>query len=321
MIVLQVVSDPYCRIIVEDKIKRTRVVRQSLNPIWNETWNFHLRKLSSQVRIEVFDNDTFAADEMIGWVSLLPIDFVLGKTHDLSLRLRPAQHGRNTAGQLRIRLIVFKTDKSEGEERSWRQWYDEVMACLPLREKLHPAIKFRESPADACVKRAMSWCGCIRRTFPQLWAVWTSRDTVHESAVDCVHFNALLEACVLAAMGQETALTQEEKNEVMWEEAKLKWEITVRSIQTRRLIRLLRAVKRGGHNQPDPDHLDRRNLRVLDIGRRLQPPALPVMPATDVYAGLSPFVSVQKRAHAAKVRALIKLQSASRIANRQALGP
>eukprot|EP01043_Picozoa_sp_COSAG02_P044743 COSAG02_NODE_4026_length_5886_cov_15.949542_4_plen_437_part_00 len=290
--------DAYCRITVEDKLKRTRVVRQSLDPIFDETCSFQLRKLSSHVRIEVFDNDTFGSDDLIGWTTLLPVDFAPGETHDLTgsqaLKLRPAQRGRSTAGKLHVRLIVFKTDKSEGNERTWGQWYDEVMATLPSREKLHPAVKAHGDSTNMCRQRATTWCSCVHRSFPQLWAAWSSRDTVHESAIDCVHFNSLLEACVLTAMGQEIALTQEEKNELMWEEAKLKSELTVRTIQTRRLTRLLRAIKRGGHKQPDDDHLDRRNLRVLDIGRRLSQKVRAIPPA-DKYTGASPFMILQAR--------------------------
>ena len=121
-----------------------------------------------------------------------------------------------------------------------------------------------------------------------------------ESAVDCVHFNALLEACVLTAMGQDSALTQQEKHERMWEEAKLKWELTVRSIQTRRLTRLLRSIRRGGHKQPAADHLDRRNLRVLDIGRRLVPPKVSLIPIAG--AAASPFIIMQSRKRAKVAR-------------------
>jgi hypothetical protein len=294
--------DAYCRITVEDKKKRSRIVRQSLNPIWDETWNFHLRKLSSEVRIEVFDNDTFAADDMIGWVTLLPIEFGVGETHELTgasaLSLRPAQHGGKSAGKLHLRLIVFKTDKSDGKERSWAQWYDEVMATLPSREKFHPAVKVRNDISNTCGQRAVARCSCIRQSFPQLWAAWSSRDTVPESAVDGVHFNSLLEACVLTVMGQETALTQEEKTELMFEQARQKWELTARSIQTRRLTRMLRAMRNGGHLQSDRDHPDRRNLRALDIGRRLPPPPLPPIRATVTRQGISPFLAVQARRRA-----------------------
>lgn len=318
--------DAYCRITVEDKSKRTRIVRQSLDPIFDETWSFQLRKLSSHVRIEVFDNDTFAQDEMIGWVTLLPIDFALGQTHDLTgsraLKLRPAKGGRSMAGKLHVRLIVFKTDNSEGNARTWGQWYDEVMATLPSREKLHPAVKGQGDSTNICTQRAKTWCSCVRRTFPQLWAAWTIRETVHDSAIDCVHFNSLLEACVLTAMGQEIALTQEEKNELMWEEAKMKWELTVRTIQTRRLTRLLRAIKRGGHNQPDDNHLDRRNLRVLDIGRRLPSQKLRAIPPTANRAGASPFMIVQARKSAQSAKkAVLHAEDASCRSTTQTLAP
>ena len=292
-------SDAYCRITVEDKKQRTRIVRQSLDPEWNATFQFHVRKLSSELRIAVYDNDTLG-DDMIGYVTLLPSDFETGKTYELSgdaaLPLRPEVHGMPIKGSVHVRLIVFKGDTG-AKDRTWREWHDEVMLTLSSRERLHPVLKKSHDHKESC---KMRWCRCVQKVFPQLWAVWqrgpTDEDAVDADTAEWVHFHTLLEACVLTVMGQETALTQEERTELMFEEARMQWERTARSIQSRRLTRIMRALLRGGHKQPDPNHPDRRSLRVLDTGRRFKVGmGLPLPSEVVKSQSVSPFMALAAR--------------------------
>ncbi|KAI9432286.1 C2 domain-containing protein [Lactarius indigo] len=60
--------DPFVEVSIGDQVARTRVVRHSLNPIWDEQLFFHVRKqdLSHPMRIAVFNQDRFTRNDLIG---------------------------------------------------------------------------------------------------------------------------------------------------------------------------------------------------------------------------------------------------------------
>ena len=76
----------------------------------------------------------------------------------------------------------------------------------------------------------------------------------------------------------------------------MQWERTARSIQSRRLTRIMRALLRGGHKQQDPNHPDRRSLRVLDTGRRFKVGmGLPLPSEVVKSQSVSPFMALAAR--------------------------
>lgn len=48
-------SDPYCKVIIDDQVRKTRVVKRNLEPTWNETFTFIFQEIPKQIRFEVKD--------------------------------------------------------------------------------------------------------------------------------------------------------------------------------------------------------------------------------------------------------------------------
>eukprot|EP01047_Picozoa_sp_COSAG01_P088011 COSAG01_NODE_20506_length_950_cov_0.611046_1_plen_95_part_00 len=72
-------------------------------------------------------------------------------------------------------------------------------------------------------------------------------------------------------MGAATALTEAERQEQMFAEAKRQWDATNAAIRARRLQRILKAVKQGLHRL-QVGHPERVALRTLSFpsGRKMQ---------------------------------------------------
>ena len=59
--------DPYCIIKVHDVIKKTKVAHnQGKHPKWDDTFKFKLNSIHTEVKIDVYDKDTFTKDDLIG---------------------------------------------------------------------------------------------------------------------------------------------------------------------------------------------------------------------------------------------------------------
>ncbi|KAH9059651.1 C2 domain-containing protein [Lactarius vividus] len=60
--------DPFVQVSINDKVAKTRVIRHSLNPVWDEQLLFHVSEqdLSLPIRLAVFDWDRFTRNDYIG---------------------------------------------------------------------------------------------------------------------------------------------------------------------------------------------------------------------------------------------------------------
>lgn len=64
------VPDPFVRVICGDKKFKTKVENQTLNPKWNETFDFAIAdEQSTQIRFEVWNKNTFD-DDLMGLYTL-----------------------------------------------------------------------------------------------------------------------------------------------------------------------------------------------------------------------------------------------------------
>lgn len=64
-------SDPYCEIVVNENMRRTKTIEQSLNPEWNAKFAFFVGEKPKEIRFHLFDFD----DDMIN-----SKDDILGET-------------------------------------------------------------------------------------------------------------------------------------------------------------------------------------------------------------------------------------------------
>ena len=60
-------SDPFCKLKYEGKVQKTNVVRENLNPEWNESFDFEYVPGAS-MKIEVFDWDFLGSNDFMGTV-------------------------------------------------------------------------------------------------------------------------------------------------------------------------------------------------------------------------------------------------------------
>jgi len=108
-------SDPYAVISVGAKEYRTKIIRNSVNPVWEEEWEVVIDVARGQVvHINLWDWDQGMADEFMGRVSI-PIHALVNRAQtDLWINLEEA-----TSGRIRIRTewLVMSTDVRHFEER------------------------------------------------------------------------------------------------------------------------------------------------------------------------------------------------------------
>ena len=64
-------SDAYCKLFVNEEERGTsKVIDNSLNPVWNETFTLDLMLSTDTVRVEMYDHDTIGAHDFLGQVEL-----------------------------------------------------------------------------------------------------------------------------------------------------------------------------------------------------------------------------------------------------------
>ncbi|XP_022107445.1 phospholipid transfer protein C2CD2L-like isoform X3 [Acanthaster planci] len=61
-------SDPYCVVTIDQPSQKhkTNIIRNTVNPFWDEHFLFELNNYSSELRFEVFDRDRMLRDEFLG---------------------------------------------------------------------------------------------------------------------------------------------------------------------------------------------------------------------------------------------------------------
>lgn len=100
-------SDPYCVVKVNGEVKyRTRVMKKTLNPEWEETLITHLPKPPDALAITLWDHDAFGRD-FLGSVSLQEME-----VRQMSLADGPIWHALDgtKSGQLEIKVKVISDD-------------------------------------------------------------------------------------------------------------------------------------------------------------------------------------------------------------------
>ncbi|CAG8602008.1 10929_t:CDS:10, partial [Funneliformis caledonium] len=86
-------SDPYCKVMVqssdvtiaEKEISRTKVINNSLNPVWNETYYLLLNNTKDILKFNIFDsNSKISADRLLGSTTFLLQSLVENPNHSNS---------------------------------------------------------------------------------------------------------------------------------------------------------------------------------------------------------------------------------------------
>jgi len=112
-------SDPYCVIIVGEKKKKTKAVRHTLFPKWeNEHYDFNVDKNLGSVIIEVYDWDRFSSDDRMGMIVIPSTQF-----SDYSLEITkwftlvPIKSDDPVSGEIKLK-IRYDKDNSQPQEKN-----------------------------------------------------------------------------------------------------------------------------------------------------------------------------------------------------------
>lgn len=113
-------SDPYCKIKVEQNndVKRfkTSVKNKSLNPVWNEDFTFTLKSFAGKLVIKLYDKDVFR-DDFLGRVTI-PLESLQNKVTQAWFDMYDMAGEKRVKGSIMVIIVkdddqtaLFKKDK------------------------------------------------------------------------------------------------------------------------------------------------------------------------------------------------------------------
>ncbi|XP_026068796.1 extended synaptotagmin-1 isoform X1 [Carassius auratus] len=87
-------SDPYVKILIGDTVFKSHVIKENLNPVWNEMYELVMTSRStSDVLVEVFDKD-MDKDDFLGRVKISLQEIIQSQLTDKWFSLSDVKHGR-----------------------------------------------------------------------------------------------------------------------------------------------------------------------------------------------------------------------------------
>lgn len=63
-------SDPYVKLQLGKQRAKTKVVKKSLNPIWDEEFSFRVGDLKEELFVSVLDEDKYFSDDFLGQIKV-----------------------------------------------------------------------------------------------------------------------------------------------------------------------------------------------------------------------------------------------------------
>ncbi|KAG8375811.1 hypothetical protein BUALT_Bualt10G0139200 [Buddleja alternifolia] len=112
-------SDPFAKICIRplpDKTRKSKVIDNEINPIWNEHFEFEVEDVSTQhLTIKIYDDEGIQAAEFIGCAQYALRELEPGKVKDVWLKLVKDLHiqrDKKNRGQVHLELLYcpFSTD-------------------------------------------------------------------------------------------------------------------------------------------------------------------------------------------------------------------
>lgn len=106
-------SDPYAVLYIrpiKDRVKKSKIIDNQLNPVWNEHFEFDVEDIDTQhLTVKIFDKETVQEDELLGYAQVQLKDLELGKLKDMYLPLVKDSENRKpdtkNRGQVHLELI------------------------------------------------------------------------------------------------------------------------------------------------------------------------------------------------------------------------
>jgi len=114
-------SDPFAVLYIRplhEKTKKSKIINNDLNPIWNEHYEFEVEDISTQhLTIKIYDDEGLQPSEIIGCARVDLADLQPGKVKDLWLDLvkdLEIQRDKKPRGQVHLELLYYPYAKHEG---------------------------------------------------------------------------------------------------------------------------------------------------------------------------------------------------------------
>ncbi|KAJ0230647.1 Synaptotagmin [Hirschfeldia incana] len=141
-------SDPYAVVFIRplpNKTKKTKTISNSLNPIWNEHFEFIVEDVSTQhLTVRVFDDEGVGSSQLIGAAQVPLNELEPGKVKDIWLKLVKdlvVQRDTKNRGQVQVELLYCPLGKESGFKNPFNPNYS-----LTILEKV---LKPESEDSDA----------------------------------------------------------------------------------------------------------------------------------------------------------------------------
>ena len=137
-------SDPYALVSFEQQRKQTKVIKKTLNPTWNETFEFEISDPAATLLVEIYDHDLIGSHDFLGSVhisvALLVVEVLWDEWHELQPR---AFRDDIVSGRLHLQTLAAK--KRDGKEDSTglecHPWIDLARFRLPAKRREHHTFR------------------------------------------------------------------------------------------------------------------------------------------------------------------------------------
>ncbi|GMI83290.1 hypothetical protein like AT3G07940 [Hibiscus trionum] len=137
-------SDPYVILVCGQQSVKTRVIKNNLNPVWNESLMLSIPENVPPLKVFVYDKDTFTTDDFMGdaEIDIQPL-VAAAKAYEKSEINESMQLGKwvsNKDNQLKSDSIITLTDGKVKQEISFRLQNVErgtleiELECVPLTQ-------------------------------------------------------------------------------------------------------------------------------------------------------------------------------------------
>jgi Ca2+-dependent lipid-binding protein len=138
-------SDPYVDIKFGNQAWKSNYVKQNLNPVWNELYNFDVESGTEVLECNVWDKDDFGKDDFLGKFSCNLENLRDQGQHDEWFDLEPDTAGKKWQGKVRL-VLQFIHSKSKMLTGYINIWSEQLENEEMELKELKVVVKQMESP-------------------------------------------------------------------------------------------------------------------------------------------------------------------------------
>eukprot|EP00961_Rhodomonas_salina_P232385 3139742-Rhodomonas_salina.1 len=137
-------SDPYVVIEFSGQQRKTKTIKQTINPKWNESFDFEIGRPAGQVSVRVYDYDRFNSHDFLGQVELNLANLSLEAVQEGWYDLQPRGSGNDVvSGQMHISSVIMPKNKAVEDTSGLDSypWLNREEYLLPPPERTQNVIR------------------------------------------------------------------------------------------------------------------------------------------------------------------------------------